>query len=215
VNNAGVMAIPERQVTVDGFERQLGTNHLGHFALTGLLIPALRRGKAPRVVTVSSAVALWGRVDLDNLQSERSYSPSRTYANSKLANLHFMLELGRRAPWLTSVAAHPGATHSNLQQHTGLGAANARTDRRSARSSDSSWKDACGAAARSRASASPARVAACHRHFRSRAAQLERRVEADAAVGARHDRRLAVQITDVLRVPALRHVSHLDLRAVK
>jgi len=73
------------------------------------------------VVTVSSAVALWGRVDLDNLQSERSYSPSRTYANSKLANLHFMLELGRRAPWLTSVAAHPGATHSNLQQHTGLG----------------------------------------------------------------------------------------------
>jgi len=121
VNNAGVMAIPERQVTADGFERQFGTNHLGHFALTGLLLAALRRSAAPRVVTVSSGIARWGRIDLDNLQSEKAYSPFRTYANSKLANLLFMMELGRRAPWLTSVSSHPGATHSNLQQHTGLG----------------------------------------------------------------------------------------------
>ncbi|MGD0678626.1 MAG: oxidoreductase [Polyangiaceae bacterium] len=121
VNNAGVMAIPERQLTAEGFERQFGTNHLGHFALTGLLLPALRRSRAPRAVTVSSAVAYWGRIEFGNLQSERSYSPARAYASSKLANLLFMLELGRRASWLTSVAAHPGATHSNLQQHTGLG----------------------------------------------------------------------------------------------
>src|SRR5262249_59920692 len=121
VNNAGVMAIPERQLTVEGFERQLGTNHLGHFALTGLLLPALRRSKAPRVVTVSSAVAYWGRVDLDNLQSERRYSPSGTYASSKLANLLFMLELGRRAPWLPGVSADPGATPSKRRPHPGLG----------------------------------------------------------------------------------------------
>jgi NAD(P)-dependent dehydrogenase (short-subunit alcohol dehydrogenase family) len=121
VNNAGVMAVPQRELTTDGFERQFGTNHLGHFALTGLLLPALRKSHAPRVVSVSSGMALWGNIKLDNLQSERRYSPPGTYANSKLANLYFMLELGRRAPWLTSVAAHPGATHSNLQQHTGIG----------------------------------------------------------------------------------------------
>ncbi|APR78458.1 Putative oxidoreductase/Short-chain dehydrogenase [Minicystis rosea] len=121
VNNAGVMAIPAREQTVDGFERQIGTNHLGHFALTGLLVPALRRSAAPRVVTISSGTAYFGCVDLANLQSERRYSPAFTYAQSKLANLHFMLELGRRAPWLVSVAAHPGATHTNLQQYTGLG----------------------------------------------------------------------------------------------
>ena len=121
VNNAGVMAVPTREATADGFERQFGTNHLGHFALTGLLLPALRKSAAPRVVTLSSGTAYFGRVRLNDLQSESRYSPSGTYAASKLANLYFMLELGRRAPWLTSVAAHPGATHSNLQQYTGLG----------------------------------------------------------------------------------------------
>ncbi|OJH34154.1 oxidoreductase [Cystobacter ferrugineus] len=121
VNNAGVMAIPRRELTVDGFERQFGTNHLGHFALTGLLLPALARSRAPRVVTLSSGTAYFGRIDLENLQGEKSYSPTPIYAQSKLANLHFMLELGRRAPWLLSVASHPGATHSNLQQYTGLG----------------------------------------------------------------------------------------------
>ncbi len=120
INNAGVMAIPTRELTVDGFERQFGTNVLGHFALTGLLLQALRRSRAPRVVTLSSGTAYFGRLDLDNLQSEKRYSASMTYAQSKLANLLFMRELGRRAPWLLSVAAHPGATHTNLQQHTGL-----------------------------------------------------------------------------------------------
>jgi len=123
INNAGVMAVPRREVTVDGFERQFGTNHLGHFALTGLLLPALRRGTRPRVVSLSSGVAYFGRMKLDDLQSERRYSPAWAYTRSKLANLLFMLELGRRAPWLTSVAAHPGATHSNLQQYTGIGTA--------------------------------------------------------------------------------------------
>ncbi|WP_306533654.1 oxidoreductase [Geobacter sp.] len=117
VNNAGIMALPERELTVEGFEKQFGTNHLGHFALTGLLLPALQRSKTPRVVSVSSAAATWGKIELDNLQSERLYKPMRTYGQSKLANLAFMLELGRRFPWLTSVASHPGATVSNLQKH--------------------------------------------------------------------------------------------------
>jgi NAD(P)-dependent dehydrogenase (short-subunit alcohol dehydrogenase family) len=119
--NAGIMANPTRELTADGFEAQFGTNHLGHFALTGLLLPALRKSAAPRVVTVSSGMAYIGRVKLDQLQSERRYVPYITYSASKLANLYFMLELGRRAPWLTSVAAHPGATFTNLQKHTGLG----------------------------------------------------------------------------------------------
>jgi NAD(P)-dependent dehydrogenase (short-subunit alcohol dehydrogenase family) len=122
VNNAGVMALPTREVTTDGFERQLGTNHLGHFALTGQLVPLLAKSKAPRVVTVSSGVAYYGGVDLSDLQLAKRYSPFRAYIASKAANLYFMRELGRRAPWITSVAAHPGATYSNLQKHTqGLG----------------------------------------------------------------------------------------------
>lgn len=117
VNNAGIMALPERELTVDGFEKQFGTNHLGHFALTGLLLPALQRSKTPRVVSVSSSAAAWGKIELGNLQSERLYKPMGTYSQSKLANLAFMLELGQRFPWLTSVASHPGATVSNLQKH--------------------------------------------------------------------------------------------------
>jgi NAD(P)-dependent dehydrogenase (short-subunit alcohol dehydrogenase family) len=120
INNAGVMAVPKREPTADGFERQFGTNMLGHFALTGLLLPALRKSAAPRVVTLSSGTAYFGRVDLANLQGERCYSPSLNYAQSKLANLLFTQELGRRAPWLLSVAAHPGAAHTGLQRHTGL-----------------------------------------------------------------------------------------------
>lgn len=117
VNNAGIMALPQRELTADGFEKQFGTNHLGHFALTGLLLPALQRSSSPRVVSVSSKAADFGKIELDNLQSERLYKPMRTYGQSKLANLAFMLELGRRFPWLTSVASHPGATSSNLQKH--------------------------------------------------------------------------------------------------
>ncbi len=118
VNNAGIMALPERELTVDGFEKQFGTNHLGHFALTGLLLPSLQRSSSPRVVSVSSKAADFGKIEIDNLQSERLYKPMRTYGQSKLANLAFMLELGRRVPWLTSVASHPGITASNLQKHT-------------------------------------------------------------------------------------------------
>jgi NAD(P)-dependent dehydrogenase (short-subunit alcohol dehydrogenase family) len=117
VNNAGIMALPQREKTDEGFEKQFGTNHLGHFALTGLLLPALRKSPAPRVVVVSSSAASFGTIELDNLQSERLYKPMRSYAQSKLANLAFMLELGKRLPWLTSVASHPGGAATNLQKY--------------------------------------------------------------------------------------------------
>lgn len=126
INNAGIMALPRRETTIDGFERQFGTNHLGHFALTGLLWPALRASAAARVVTVSSGVAWGARLDIDDLQSERRYTPMGAYGQSKLANLMFMLELHRRAggpqlradsPQLRSVAAHPGGAATNLQKH--------------------------------------------------------------------------------------------------
>ncbi len=120
VNNAGVMALSKRQLTDDGFERQFGTNHLGHFALTALLWPRIRAAASPRVVTVSSSVAYFGKVELDNLQGERHYGPWRAYGQSKLANLLFMLELHRRAPSVVSVAAHPGASATNLQRESGM-----------------------------------------------------------------------------------------------
>jgi NAD(P)-dependent dehydrogenase (short-subunit alcohol dehydrogenase family) len=117
VNNAGVMALPHR-TTADGFEMQLGTNHLGHFALTGLLLPALLRG-AGRVVTVSSEAHKIGKIDFDDLQSERRYRRWRAYGQSKLANLLFTNELQRRAEAastpLQSLAAHPGYAATNLQ----------------------------------------------------------------------------------------------------
>jgi len=117
VNNAGVMAVPPRH-TVDGFELQLGTNHLGHFALTGLLLPALLERPGARIVTVSSTVHRMGAIDFDDLMSERSYSPWKAYGQSKLANLLFMRELDRRLLeaqcTALSVAAHPGFASTNL-----------------------------------------------------------------------------------------------------
>ena len=117
VNNAGVMALPTRQVSADGFEMQLATNHLGHFALTGLLLPALLAGPS-RVVSVSSNAHRMGTIDLDDLQSERRYSPWPAYGQSKLANLLFTMQLqrlaDRAAADLTSVAAHPGYAATNL-----------------------------------------------------------------------------------------------------
>jgi NAD(P)-dependent dehydrogenase (short-subunit alcohol dehydrogenase family) len=114
VNNAGVMALP-RRVTDDGFELQMATNHFGPFALTGRLIGALA---AARVVTVSSGAHRGGRIAFDDLQSER-YQRWRVYSQTKLANLLFMFELGRRAAAagldLVSVAAHPGLARTNLQ----------------------------------------------------------------------------------------------------
>ena len=119
INNAGVMAVPERRTTADGFELQFGTNYLGHFALTARLLPLLTAATAPRVVSLSSGVHWMGRINLADLQSTRSYAAWRAYAQSKLAMLLFASELQRRsgaAGWgILSNAAHPGATRSNLQ----------------------------------------------------------------------------------------------------
>jgi NAD(P)-dependent dehydrogenase (short-subunit alcohol dehydrogenase family) len=118
VNNAGVMAVPFRR-TVDGFEMQIGTNHLGHFALTGLLKDKL----TDRVVTMSSALHQLGTVDLDDLNFERrKYNRWLAYGQSKLANLLFTYELQRRlaasgSP-LKALASHPGYASTNLQGHT-------------------------------------------------------------------------------------------------
>ncbi|MEP6695293.1 MAG: oxidoreductase [Pseudonocardiales bacterium] len=120
VNNAGVMAIPH-QHSADGFEKQLGTNHLGHFALTGRVLPLLLAAPAPRVVTVSSNAHRGAkRINFDDLQSERSYSAIGAYSQSKLANLLFAAELDRRAgaagTSLVSAAAHPGLAATSLMQ---------------------------------------------------------------------------------------------------
>jgi NAD(P)-dependent dehydrogenase (short-subunit alcohol dehydrogenase family) len=118
INNAGVMALPRRQTTADGFEMQFGTNHLGHFALTARLMPLLRRANGPRVVSVSSLAHRTGFIDFDDLQGARVYSPWKAYGQSKLATLMFALELQRRsdaAGWnLISNAAHPGFARTNL-----------------------------------------------------------------------------------------------------
>jgi len=118
INNAGVMALPRRQTTADGFEMQFGTNHLGHFALTAGLMPLLRRATGPRVVSVSSLAHRTGFIDFNDLQGARVYSPWKAYGQSKLATLMFALELQRRsdaAGWnLTSNAAHPGFARTNL-----------------------------------------------------------------------------------------------------
>ena len=117
-NNAGVMAIPYR-LTADGFEMQFGTNHLGHFALTGLLLDRLLTTKGARVVNVSSTGHRFGKIRFDDLQWRNGYRKWRAYGQSKLANLLFTLELQRRADAagakLLSVACHPGYAATNLQ----------------------------------------------------------------------------------------------------
>jgi NAD(P)-dependent dehydrogenase (short-subunit alcohol dehydrogenase family) len=120
INNAGVMNVPERRTTADGFELTFGTNHLGHFALTALLLPALRRAPAARVVTVSAIAARWRSGELIDLMSEQRYRPMAAYAKSKRANIVFTLELARRLAGtsMSSVVVHPGAAMTNLQQHT-------------------------------------------------------------------------------------------------
>src|SRR5690606_3037243 len=119
INNAGIMAVAEGR-TVDGFEQQFGTNHLGHFALTCLLFPRIRE----RVVTVSSSLHKQGRIDLDDLHCERRrYQPWPAYGQSKLANLLFTTELQRRlaarGSAVRAVAAHPGYSSTALQTRTG------------------------------------------------------------------------------------------------
>jgi NAD(P)-dependent dehydrogenase (short-subunit alcohol dehydrogenase family) len=120
INNAGVMAIPHRETTAQGYERQFGTNHLGHFALTGRLLPALAQRPGSRVVTVSSNQHKRARsINFGDLQGERSYRPWGAYAQSKLANAMFVLELDRRLRAagldIISAGAHPGFAYTNLQ----------------------------------------------------------------------------------------------------
>ena len=119
INNAGVMAVPHRQTTAQGFELQFGTNHLGHFALTMRLLPALLHRPGSRVVTVSSLNHRMGTINLGDLQSEHGYGPWRAYNQSKLANALFTLELDRRlraaAAVTLSVGAHPGYSRTELQ----------------------------------------------------------------------------------------------------
>lgn len=118
INNAGVMALPARQTTADGFEMQFGTNYLGHFALTARLLPLLLKASEPRVVSLSSVAHRTGLIDFNDLQGARWYSPWKAYGQSKLAMLIFARELQRRstaAGWpLTSMAAHPGWAQTAL-----------------------------------------------------------------------------------------------------
>lgn len=119
INNAGVMAIPDRHETEDGFEMQMGANYIGHFALTMRLLPKVLAAGNARVITVSSLAHRSGKIKFDDLHWEESYSAWRAYCQSKLATLIFSLELDRIARaegWsLTSTAAHPGFAITGLQ----------------------------------------------------------------------------------------------------
>jgi NAD(P)-dependent dehydrogenase (short-subunit alcohol dehydrogenase family) len=119
INNAGIMQPPERETTADGFELQFGCNHLGHFALTGHLLPLLRAADGARVMSLSSSAQRFGGINFGDLQWEKGYKPTGAYAQSKSANLMFALELDRRsrqAGWdIVSNSAHPGLCKTNLQ----------------------------------------------------------------------------------------------------
>lgn len=124
INNAGVMALPYQQ-TADGFEMQFGTNHLGHFALTGLLLELIHKTPGARVVNVSSGLHRSGEMDFDDLNWEKSYSKWGAYGRSKLTNLLFTYELERKFQAsemnIISAAAHPGYAATNLQSEGGSG----------------------------------------------------------------------------------------------
>lgn len=127
INNAGVMTPPQRQQTSDGFELQFGTNHLGHFALTGRLLSLLRAAESARVVTVSSLAATQGKLDFGDVNAQQGYKPMHSYGVAKLAQLMFAVELDRRSRqggWgLMSNAAHPGLTKTNLLSGASYGRA--------------------------------------------------------------------------------------------
>jgi NAD(P)-dependent dehydrogenase (short-subunit alcohol dehydrogenase family) len=118
INNAGVMTPPKRLETADGFELQFGTNHIGHFALTAQLLPLLHKAHNARVVTLSSVANRAGAINFEDLQYTTKYDPMKAYGQSKLANLMFALELQRQSEkhgWgITSIAAHPGVSRTNL-----------------------------------------------------------------------------------------------------
>jgi len=120
INNAGVMALPDRRLSVDGFEMQFATNVLGHFALTGLLLESILSARAPRVVTVASyAHENGGPVPIQDLNAEESYKPIKVYSKTKLANVLFARELQRRAGTrLLSTTCHPGYARTNLNSDT-------------------------------------------------------------------------------------------------
>jgi NAD(P)-dependent dehydrogenase (short-subunit alcohol dehydrogenase family) len=124
VNNAGVMATPYRK-TAQGFEMQFGTNHLGHFALVGQLLDNLKAAASPRVTVLSSQAHRIGKINFDDLQSEKRYSRWAAYGQSKLADLLYAFEFARRAEKASSsivvTAAHPGYAATNLQGHSGSG----------------------------------------------------------------------------------------------
>jgi len=122
INNAGIMACPF-DTTDDNIEIQMGTNHLGHFALTGLLMPLLQKAKNGRIVATSSIGHKMGKIDFEDINWEkRKYKPSQAYADSKMANLYFTYELARKLRNEKSdikvTAAHPGWTKTNLQKHS-------------------------------------------------------------------------------------------------
>ena len=123
INNAGVMNLPARTTTTDGFETTFGTNHLGHFALDAQLWPAVLRSRSARVVTVSAIASRWPSGKRRDLQSEGRYRPMGAYAKSKRANVVYALELDRRARAagrdVTSIVVHPGAAMTGLQRHGG------------------------------------------------------------------------------------------------
>ncbi len=118
VNNAGIMGLTQRQTSVDGLEMQLATNYLGHFALTGWLLPVLLRAAAPRVISVSSNAHKRGQIRFDDLQMEQGYGAMKSYSQSKLANLVFARELERQSEQhgsrLVSIAAHPGLSTTSI-----------------------------------------------------------------------------------------------------
>lgn len=118
INNAGIMNIPKRTLTTNGIEKQMAINHFAHFILTIGLLPLLKKSDSPRVITVSSIAAYNSKLDFKNINSQKNYKPYSTYKTSKLLNILFANELGRRYKWLTSVAAHPGIVNTNIFRYT-------------------------------------------------------------------------------------------------
>lgn len=122
INNAGIMALPKRETTKDGFEAQFGVNHLGHFLLTNLLIEPLKAGKPSRVVNLSSIAHRRSGINFDDLMSEKSYSPWKVYGQSKTANILFTVEFQRRFAehGVQAYAVHPGGVRSDLSRNLGF-----------------------------------------------------------------------------------------------
>uniref|UniRef100_A0A668AHR7 Si:dkey-94e7.2 n=2 Tax=Myripristis murdjan TaxID=586833 RepID=A0A668AHR7_9TELE len=121
INNAGVMMCPYSR-TADGFEMQFGVNHLGHFLLTSLLLELLKRSAPSRIINLSSMAHAWGRIQLEDINSERNYNSRRAYGQSKLANILFTRSLARRlqGTGVTAYAVHPGIVRTELKRHMNL-----------------------------------------------------------------------------------------------